>query len=337
MEPRTSRALSPINIFFDYHTLFFLSLSSVVLFLICIISVRMAFRHLVADRDAHFFNEFEGIPTPAAVAGGGGGPPLPSPTPPTPRSTPTPSPKKPSSSSAAAARTEKKRTAVTHEFAAAVIGHTSNILDAWHTHTKAMASLDGKASNIPDQSSEKLLLTTQLALVANNHLRGTANVTEQLMNLSSTLRHPSSITYLCIHRGRYFANIGKYREARMDFDQARNYALDATTLTEIDALIAGLPAQFRGTSVYDAAAYACYDDEEEAKAAAATAAAKPAKSVTAEDYICVACMDKPRVVVMMPCRHLAVCESCLAPTVSVKNRCPLCRTPIKGTLTIINA
>lgn len=44
----------------------------------------------------------------------------------------------------------------------------------------------------------------------------------------------------------------------------------------------------------------------------------------AEDsLLCVVCMDKPRKKMLVPCKHLVLCDECSADT------CPVCRTPVR--------
>eukprot|EP00741_Cyanophora_paradoxa_P023199 tig00021572_g22407.t1 len=45
------------------------------------------------------------------------------------------------------------------------------------------------------------------------------------------------------------------------------------------------------------------------------------------DTTCVACLERPRRVVLMPCMHLCVCEACQP---RIENKCPLCRAPVAG-------
>ena len=70
-----------------------------------------------------------------------------------------------------------------------------------------------------------------------------------------------------------------------------------------------------------------------AAAAAATNAldvAPPAASEPEGDSSCVVCLERPRSVVLLPCRHLGLCETC-APGLAT---CPLCREIVNGTLVV---
>lgn len=48
---------------------------------------------------------------------------------------------------------------------------------------------------------------------------------------------------------------------------------------------------------------------------------------------CVICLDRPRGVVYLPCRHFIICEHCF--TASRLSTCPLCRSPIADTIIIL--
>lgn len=51
-----------------------------------------------------------------------------------------------------------------------------------------------------------------------------------------------------------------------------------------------------------------------------------------EDKLCVVCVDKMKCVMMLPCRHLCVCERCwrqLEVTNEHNSTCPLCRNPVQ--------
>lgn len=54
----------------------------------------------------------------------------------------------------------------------------------------------------------------------------------------------------------------------------------------------------------------------------------PASSPTPEDSICVVCMTNSRSVVLIPCGHLAVCQSCYGRL----QQCPICRAVIRGAI-----
>ena len=70
-----------------------------------------------------------------------------------------------------------------------------------------------------------------------------------------------------------------------------------------------------------------------AAAAAATNAlgvALPAAPEAQGDSSCVVCLERPRSVVLLPCRHLGLCETC-APGLAT---CPLCRETVNRTLVV---
>ncbi|GLD94456.1 hypothetical protein PINS_up003067 [Pythium insidiosum] len=46
---------------------------------------------------------------------------------------------------------------------------------------------------------------------------------------------------------------------------------------------------------------------------------------------CVACLETPKQRICVPCGHFCLCERCLSLLVHPK-KCPLCRTPIKSTI-----
>ena len=49
---------------------------------------------------------------------------------------------------------------------------------------------------------------------------------------------------------------------------------------------------------------------------------------SAQESICVVCMSAPRTVVLIPCGHLAVCQSCYGRL----QQCPVCRSVIRGAI-----
>ncbi|KNC53525.1 uncharacterized protein AMSG_01238 [Thecamonas trahens ATCC 50062] len=53
------------------------------------------------------------------------------------------------------------------------------------------------------------------------------------------------------------------------------------------------------------------------------------------DHICVICLDKPHTVVLLPCRHKAMCTACAVEV----SRCPMCRAPFtpSDTLDVFDA
>jgi hypothetical protein len=50
---------------------------------------------------------------------------------------------------------------------------------------------------------------------------------------------------------------------------------------------------------------------------------------------CVVCMDAPRCVLLMPCRHLALCDApeCAA-MLGAPPRCPVCREAVAHTISV---
>ena len=48
----------------------------------------------------------------------------------------------------------------------------------------------------------------------------------------------------------------------------------------------------------------------------------------AQDSVCVVCMSASRSVVLIPCGHLAVCQSCYGRL----QQCPICRSMIQGAI-----
>lgn len=48
---------------------------------------------------------------------------------------------------------------------------------------------------------------------------------------------------------------------------------------------------------------------------------------------CVICLDRPREIVYLPCRHFVICEKCF--TASQLRTCPLCRSPIIDTIVVL--
>jgi hypothetical protein len=47
---------------------------------------------------------------------------------------------------------------------------------------------------------------------------------------------------------------------------------------------------------------------------------------TPDDRLCVACLDRPKVVVAVPCGHVSTCVTCAA--TARPQVCPVCRTPV---------
>lgn len=57
------------------------------------------------------------------------------------------------------------------------------------------------------------------------------------------------------------------------------------------------------------------------------------KPNSTDDNACVICRDEPRNIVLMPCRHLCLCVECSGSVRTIRT-CPLCRIPIKNTLSV---
>mmetsp|Transcript_2166 Transcript_2166/g.7558 ORF Transcript_2166/g.7558 Transcript_2166/m.7558 type:complete len:84 (-) Transcript_2166:62-313(-) len=51
-----------------------------------------------------------------------------------------------------------------------------------------------------------------------------------------------------------------------------------------------------------------------------------------DKYMCVVCLEKPKSVVLLPCRHSCLCEECAE--AQQWERCPLCREVVEDTLRI---
>ena len=49
---------------------------------------------------------------------------------------------------------------------------------------------------------------------------------------------------------------------------------------------------------------------------------------------CVICRDQPRQIVTMPCRHFITCIACIT---KCENKCPICRTPISHTISVLSS
>ncbi|KAG4079405.1 hypothetical protein HA402_008097 [Bradysia odoriphaga] len=58
------------------------------------------------------------------------------------------------------------------------------------------------------------------------------------------------------------------------------------------------------------------------------------KENVTDENVCVICRDEQRRVVLMPCRHMCLCMSCSVACSTTLRTCPLCRKPIKNTLSV---
>lgn len=53
------------------------------------------------------------------------------------------------------------------------------------------------------------------------------------------------------------------------------------------------------------------------------------------DKMCVICVDQPKSVVLLPCRHFCLCDQCSQNLLRFYNRnCPLCRRPVEQTMRV---
>lgn len=63
-------------------------------------------------------------------------------------------------------------------------------------------------------------------------------------------------------------------------------------------------------------------------------------SLNLEDRACVMCLDAPCSIIIMPCRHLSICSSCVhvfnEPGSTLKKACLICREPIRNFIRIKN-
>jgi len=48
-----------------------------------------------------------------------------------------------------------------------------------------------------------------------------------------------------------------------------------------------------------------------------------------EDKLCVVCQDREKCIMILPCRHLCICENCQGPLRTHRNTCPICRRGVK--------
>jgi len=51
-----------------------------------------------------------------------------------------------------------------------------------------------------------------------------------------------------------------------------------------------------------------------------------------EDKLCVVCQDKEKCIMILPCRHLCICQDCQEPLRARHNHCPICRRPVRQTI-----
>jgi hypothetical protein len=63
--------------------------------------------------------------------------------------------------------------------------------------------------------------------------------------------------------------------------------------------------------------------------------AAPAPHPDAEETMCVVCFDAPKDHLVLPCKHLCVCEACAEQLTTTKTpMCPVCRGPIQQTMKV---
>lgn len=53
-----------------------------------------------------------------------------------------------------------------------------------------------------------------------------------------------------------------------------------------------------------------------------------------ECKLCVICQDKPKSILLLPCRHMCLCEVCLSAVITSTNSCPICRRSILDSLSV---
>ncbi len=52
-----------------------------------------------------------------------------------------------------------------------------------------------------------------------------------------------------------------------------------------------------------------------------------------EDKLCVICQDKEKCIMILPCRHLCICQDCQGPLLAQDSvSCPICRKPLRQTI-----
>lgn len=53
-----------------------------------------------------------------------------------------------------------------------------------------------------------------------------------------------------------------------------------------------------------------------------------------EGRLCIVCQDQVKCVILLPCRHLCLCDACRSAIITRDNTCPVCRRPIMETLRV---
>ena len=51
-----------------------------------------------------------------------------------------------------------------------------------------------------------------------------------------------------------------------------------------------------------------------------------------EDKLCCICQDHEKCIMMLPCRHLCICDRCMEPLRQHRNTCPICRKQVRTSL-----
>ena len=51
-----------------------------------------------------------------------------------------------------------------------------------------------------------------------------------------------------------------------------------------------------------------------------------------EDKLCVVCQDNEKCIMILPCRHLCICQDCQGPLQLQNNHCPICRRLVRQTI-----
>lgn len=51
-----------------------------------------------------------------------------------------------------------------------------------------------------------------------------------------------------------------------------------------------------------------------------------------EDKLCVICQDQEKCIMILPCRHLCICQACQGPLQAANNNCPICRKNVRQTI-----
>ena len=55
-----------------------------------------------------------------------------------------------------------------------------------------------------------------------------------------------------------------------------------------------------------------------------------------EDTVnCVVCFDAPRAVVLQPCAHFCLCQTCANDPRTLADGCPMCRREVKATMVVV--